>query len=310
MPDDRELDALRAAVTCSAVLENLTAVWRFDACESTRNALKYRSGPGEVLIVNHDGKGWWDPLSDAKGDVFDLVQHLYPDLNFGEVRKKLRPLVGLTPSYRSALPRDGARKADRPVASRWSGRPRLRPGSPAWTYLHEQRALSGPVLQAAAAADVVREGPHGSAWFAHRDNGTVTHVEIRGSAYKGSLSGGHKALFLFQAHLGYPRRLVIAEAPIDALSLAVLEPMRGDTLYAATGGGMGPGTLRALEGLLAAMARVKGAEAASAADANDAGERFARRHAELAAAAGVAFVRLRPPDNLDWNDVLTKGRNP
>jgi len=310
MPDDPELDALRAAVTCSAVLENVTATWRFDARESTRNALKYRSRPGEVLIVNHDGKGWWDPLSDAKGDVFDLVQHLYPDLNFGEVRKRLRPLVGLTPSYPAALPRDRRRKADRPVASRWGGRPRLSPGSPAWAYLHEERALSGAVLRVATAEDVVREGPHGSAWFAHRDEGTVTHVEIRGPAYKGSLAGGHKTLFRFQPQPGYPRRLVIAEAPIDALSLAVLEQMRGGTLYAATGGGMGPGTLRALEGLLVAMARVKGAEVASAADANHAGERFARRHAELAAAAGVAFTRLRPPEGLDWNDVLTKGRNP
>jgi hypothetical protein len=43
------------------------------------------------VIVNHDGRGWWDPLSSTKGDIFDLVQFLDPSLNFGQVRKRLRP---------------------------------------------------------------------------------------------------------------------------------------------------------------------------------------------------------------------------
>ena len=37
------------------------------------------------------------------------------------------------------------------------------------------------------------------------------------------------------------RRIAIAEGAIDALSLASLEGSRADTLYVATGGGMGPG---------------------------------------------------------------------
>ncbi len=78
MSDDAELALLRA-VSCSAVLERM-AGWKLDARQSTRRALKYRRGEGEVLIVNHDGRGWWDPLSQAKGDVFSLVQHLEPGL--------------------------------------------------------------------------------------------------------------------------------------------------------------------------------------------------------------------------------------
>ena len=46
----------------------------------------------------------------------------------------------------------------------------------------------------------------------------------------------------------------------------------------------------------------------SATDANAAGDRYAARHAELAAAAGIAFERLRPPASTDWNDVIRKGR--
>jgi len=42
----------------------------------------------------------------------------------------------------------------------------------------------------------------------------------------------------------------------------------------------------------------------SGTDANAAGDRFAERHAALAAETGVAFARLRPPEDQDWNDVL------
>ena len=82
----------------------------------------------------------------------------------------------------------------------------------------------------------------------------------------------------------------IAEAPIDALSLAVLEDMRADTLYAATGGGIGPGTIEVLTDILAQLSATSDALVASAADANIAGDRYAVRHAELASAVGVRFV--------------------
>ena len=39
-----------------------------------------------------------------------------------------------------------------------------------------------------------------------------------------------------------------------------------------------------------------------------AGDRYAPYHAEFANAACGRFERLLPPDNLDWNDVLNKGR--
>ena len=73
---DAELDVFRSQVSCAALLEWSTPAWTLDKRGSTRRALKYRRGEGEILIVNHDERGWWDPLSQAKGDVFDLVRHL------------------------------------------------------------------------------------------------------------------------------------------------------------------------------------------------------------------------------------------
>ena len=174
--------------------------------------------------------------------------------------------------------------------------------------LAEARCLPTEILTAATAQDVVREGYYGSAWFAHRADGAVSHVEVRGPDYKGSLAGGHKTLFLFGQASEDVRRLAITEGPIDALSLAALEGSRRDTLYVATGGGMGPGTLGALQAMLARLATIPDALIASAADANAAGDRYAERHAELAADAGIRFERVRPPEGLDFNDVLKQGR--
>ena len=83
---DAEIQHLKASVSCAVLLERLPPVWRLDRAESTRRCLKYRRGAGEIVIVNHDGRGWWDPLSEAKGDVFSLAQHLEPSLNFAQAR--------------------------------------------------------------------------------------------------------------------------------------------------------------------------------------------------------------------------------
>jgi hypothetical protein len=301
-----EVEELRAGVNCATVLERANPPWLIDGQESSRRCLKYRRGAGEIVIVTHGGAGWWDPNSDAKGDVFDLVQHLEPSLNFGEVRKALRPLAGIRPDFPRNEGSHERRGPSIPVAQRWARRPRLRQRSEAWRYL-AGRGLTEDVLIAAARCDVVREGPRGSAWFAHRDAaGLVIHVDVRGPTYKGSLTGGHKGLFVFpHAKPSRRNRLVLAEAPIDALSRGAIERSRVDTIYAATGGGMGPSTIDALKRLLLELKDSSRELFESATDANPAGDRHAARHEEIARNLGVPFRRLRPPiEGGDWNDVL------
>ena len=311
MSHDEELDRLKAEVSCAVLLERSQPPWLLDKRESTRDCLKYRRGNGEVLIVNHQGRGWWDPQlppEKGKGDVFALVQHLQPGLHFGRVRQVLRPLAGIAASY-PGVRHDGHRtEPKRPPSERWNDRPRLRRASKAWVYLATERRLPGHVLERASGMDVVRDGSYGSAWFAHRDDaGRVSHVEVRGPGFKGSLTGGSKRLFGFGAGEGATTRLAVVEAPIDALSLAALEGVPSGTRYVATGGGMGPGTEGEILRLIQVMAATGSCQLVSGTDANKAGDRYALRHAALAAAAGVAYERLRPPEGLDWNDVL-KGR--
>jgi hypothetical protein len=290
------------------VLERTPPPWKLDRKESTKLSLKYRRGKGEILIVSHAGRGWWDPTSDAKGDVFGLVQRLEPDLNFGHVRKRLREFAGASPSFPRADRAGGGKIPDRSVAERWACRKAVSPNSPTWRYLARKRFLPASIIEAASAAGVLREGPAGSAWFAHCDEaGVVAHVDIRGPSYKGSLTGGAKSLFRLRPTRHALPRLILAEAAIDALSVAAIETLRADTLYAATGGGMGPGTIAAIEALLALMATLPDSLFCSAADANGPGDRFADRHRLLAEQFGIPFARLRPPEGADWNDVLRAG---
>jgi len=158
MSGDTELDLLRQSVNCAAVLERMIGGWTLDARESSRRALKYRRGPGEIIIINHEGRGWWDPTGPAKGDVFRLVQHLDPSLNFSQVCKMLRGFVGMAPTAQTVLRHRSGAKVTRTPAERWAVRAAMRAGDAAWTYLAGPRALPPAVLIAAAQQDCVRLG--------------------------------------------------------------------------------------------------------------------------------------------------------
>ena len=303
---DIEIEWLKASVSCAALLERLAPVWRLDRAESTRRSLKYRRGPGEIVIVSHGGRGWWDPLSERKGDIFTLVRHLDPELSFGGARCVLRGFAGIAPVFPEALRARRTRASPLPVAARWARCRPLSRGSPVWRYLAGQRALPERILMAADAADAVREGPRGSAWFAHRDDaGFLTGIEMRGSDYRNFSAGGDKTLFRLPGGPGPLTRVAVCEAAIDAMSLAAIERSRSDTLYAATAGGMGPETVVALRQLLQALSSDPAGTLIAATDADTAGRRYAARLAELATEAAVRFAAILPPDGLnDWNDAL------
>ena len=303
---DEEIAALKASVNCAAMLERLPPVWQLDVKQSTRRSLKYRRGPGEIVIVTHDGRGWWDPFSEAKGDVFALAQHLDPGLDFVAARRLLHRFAGIVPSHPPSIRARGSPTDPLPVIRRWERRSLVSPGSPAWLYLAGSRSLPEPILTIAVAVDAVRAGPHGSAWFAHRDaTGVVTGIEMRGPDWRNFSAGGSKTLFRLPGGPGPLPRVAVCEGAIDAISLAAIEGLRGDTLYAATTGGMGPATIAAIQQLLHAMSADPASILIAATDADMAGRRYAGRLAELATEAGVQFEAILPPDGLnDWNDAL------
>ena len=295
-----ELEQIRASVSCAIVLEQ--EGFRIDRRESSRRCQKYRSDDGRIFIVNHEGRGWWDPHdSVAKGDVFKLVQYLQPGLTIAQAWQKLRPMIGLAPREVSAG--RSTRSELRPVADRWGRLPAVRQSSPVWRYLTGIRALPDEIVQAAIRQDVLREGRKGTACFSHRDQaGILTSFEMRGPEFRGCPTDSTKTLFRFGTEDAVIRRLVVTEAAIDALPAASLDLTREGTLYLSTAGGIGPEGTTALKALLAATA---GGQLLIAVDRDTGGERMAATLSALAEAAGVAHTRILPFDGQkDWNAVL------
>jgi Protein of unknown function (DUF3991)/Toprim-like len=294
----KDLEDLRDKVRCGAVLE--TEGWKIDSKESTSRAVKYRRGDGEIVIVTHGGKGWFDPMSDAKGDVFGLSEHL-GSFGFVEALERVGDLVGFVTS--PPVWTKPCRHSDNvSIVARWNSRPRLKPGSSTWRYLKEVRGIPEAILRLAIANDCIRQGPFGSLWAAHKDcAGLVTGWEERGPQWRGFATGGSKRLFQFGAV--NPRRLCVTEAAIDALSLAAIETAQSanssETLYASTGGGWSPNT----EAALRTYVQTPGLHFVAATDRNRQGETYAERLRVIALYAGCRFSRLLP-DNEDWNEDL------
>lgn len=289
--DHQTIEDLRGKVPCAALLEQQG--WSVDAKESTARAVKYRRGAGEIVIVIHNGKGWFDPLSDAKGDVFNLARHLLR-VGFREAAEEVAKLDGFVPALRRWEP--PARTAPLlSIADRWDQRQPPSPLSRSWHYLAVERVIPIEVLQSAVAQGLLRNGPGGSMWMAHADNeGTLTGWEERGPVWRGFATDGLKVLF----RLGDPQasRLCVAEAAIDAMSLAAMEAMRSDTLYLSTGGGWSP----TADAALRALAGRAGTTLVAATDSDVQGEAFADRLMDVAATAPCEFERLRPTGQ-DWN---------
>jgi len=289
-----DIEELRGRVSCAAVLE--MAGYAVDLKESTRKAVKYRRSD-DIIIVIHDGKGWFDPLSDAKGDVYSLVRHL-DRCAFLEAFVQVASLVGFEPSEPEWKRQSRAIEADQSIPERWEARRKPWRGSATWRYLREERHIPEQVIRTAIAQNVLKEGPYGSMWAAHTDViGVVTGWEERGAQWRGFASGGGKLLF----RLGPQQasRICITEAAIDAMSLAAIENIRCDTLYASTGGGWSPAT----EAALRALGEQPDARLVAATDANPQGEVFVARLRELAGEIDCDFERLKPAAE-DWNAML------
>ncbi|MHB1101847.1 MAG: DUF3991 and toprim domain-containing protein [Devosia sp.] len=292
------LDELKEKVPCAAVLEHLG--FALDHKESTRKAMKYRRGTA-IIIVIHDGKGWFDPLSDGKGDVFDLVAHLEA-VPFVEAMTKVAALVDFVPSEPAWQRQSRERAPDLSIAERWATRRKPWRGSATWRYLIDTRGLSERIVAAAISAGGLREGPRGSMWAAHLDaDGALTGWEERGPDWRGFATGGAKVLFRLGRHDAL--RLCVTEAAIDAMSLATLEGLRSDTLYLSTGGGWSP----AADETMRALVVRPHVELVAATDNNRQGDAYAVRLFVLAEEAGCSAVRLRPTAD-DWNSGLKMRR--
>ena len=266
--DKREIEELREKVGCAALLEK--EGWKVDIKESTRRAIKYRRD-SKIVIVIHDGRGWFDPLSTAKGDVFSLAEHLGAD-GFADACDRVADVVGFVPSapawqrpakpkaaclHRGALAtslRTSARLPDLALSDRRAAHPRS----------HHRRcrcpwpAAGGPARQHVGGAQQIPAAPSPAG----------RSVARAGAALR---PAAPRSCFAWAPPIA--QRICVTEAAVDAMSLAALEELRDDTLYVSTGGGWAPAT----EDAIRALARRANVLLVAATDNNRQGEVYAGR---------------------------------
>ena len=235
---DPEIEELRDKVHRAVVLERTPPPWKLDRKESTKLS-GYRRGKGEILIVSHGGKGWWDPTSDAKGDAFSLVQRLEPGSTSVMSESACANSRDCRLAFRS--PKGQGVAKPRTTRRRTLGRSEGRVAGFA------DLALSCPEAHSSI-------GDHRGGFRGRRPAGgpgrqrLVRSFQRRGfrrprrhsrADLQRLARGRRQSLFRLPPSAQSFPRLVLAEAAIDALSVAAIESLRADTLYAASGGAWG-----------------------------------------------------------------------
>ena len=176
---------MREKVGCAALLEK--EGWKVDIKESTRRAIKYRRD-SRIVIVIHDGRGWFDPLSTAKGDVFSLAEHLGAG---GFTDAYDVSLMSSASSERTGLATSCQAEGGWLHAVRWRRRFGPLPGSPTWRYLTDERRIPDRII-----AGIVALGHFGRVRMAACGRrtqipaDTVTGWEERGPSWRGFATGG------------------------------------------------------------------------------------------------------------------------
>jgi hypothetical protein len=294
-----ELERFKREINFVEVAESMG--YQLVKINSTKACKVMKSGSDTIVIATDasDGHGIYFSTGDDadNGTVIDFLLRRTRS-NLGQIRKELRGWmpgavrpspkrkpVAERPEQPQPVERDRAK-----LLARFAG---LTPYI--GRYLTSTRKVDRAVIDAFR---VLQDG-HGNACFPHRDPTGVSGWESKNKGFTGFSEGGNKSLFLARLDDAPVTRIVVAEAAIDLLSWSQFKHAQG-TVYVSTGGSFSP---EQMEQLRAAFARNPGAEIVLAQDGDSGGDRMAAQVRELAP-PGATVTRDRPPQGLDWNDVL------
>ncbi len=276
---------------------------------SNRVTVLRRETDNAKLLVKpgHDGTLIYRNERDYSdhGSILDLVMRELR-CNLGEARKALRQWANLPLHPAQTLSPD---KPDKPGHSgnvRLSDEPnrsRMKSiwGAAQWTPLHPyllSRHIPESVLTDSRFDHRWKLDRHGNAVFPSWDKQGICGLEFRSETKKHFAKGGKKGLWV-SANIKDCLRLVVCEAPIDALSHFALYRDNADLLwplgYACPGGSLGERSRELLKSLFRHSAE-RGGGIIVATDNDPAGDEYAETIAKLA-----PVVERIAPIGKDWN---------
>lgn len=232
--------------------------------------------------------------------IIDFVQHRLR-LNFGALRKELRPWVGHEAENLPYPPLLPTAKDRMRVETAYA---RMQDAS-THPYLENERAIPPAMLQNGRFSGRVRIDARGNAVFRHFDREGLCGFEIKNRGFTGFAPGGCKGLWLSQEQPD-DSRLIFCESAIDALSHAVLFPDERSR-YASIGGQLSPPQCELM--CAAAVGMPPNSRIVTATDADVPGGKFADNIREAVGLTGrddLVFVLHQPDGFKDWNDQLRK----
>lgn len=275
-----------------------------DGKESWRGSAVMRHPAGDKIIIKRDADKhyvYFSVRDDADhGTIIDFVQNRLR-LNFGALRKELRPWLGRNAEsipYSPLVPTSKDRMHVETTYARMED-------VATHAYLENERHIPGQLLQNGRFAGRVRIDARGNAIFPHFDREGLCGYEIKNSGFTGFARGGSKGLWLSQS-MPDDNSLIISESAIDALSYAVLFSDE-DARYASMAGQLSPQQCELIRSTAASMAH--GAKIVAAVDSDQMGGELADRIREAVALTGrddLVFVLHQPDGFKDWNDKLRK----
>ncbi|MEZ6061104.1 MAG: DUF3991 and TOPRIM domain-containing protein [Planctomycetaceae bacterium] len=280
-----------------------------DRRQSSRSSAVMKHPNGDKLIVTKSKTGqfiYFNAKGNDSGTIIDFIQ-TRDRVSLGEVRKLLRPWIGINPN--PLLPRDlpaspmelqpSEHDAAR-VLTTWL---EARPIAGSHPYLETERGIPRSLLADPIFADRIRIDRRGNALFPHHNADGLCGFELKNRNFTGFSPGGIKAL-----HSSVPRPddriMVICETGIDLLSYAAIKGTDRRRFFS-TAGQISPLQSDCLRS--AAEQMPPGSIVVLALDNDDGGRKLSAQISEALADIPLAIVPDFPPNpGEDWNDVLRR----
>ena len=279
----------------------------FDRSQSSKTCvvLRRQADDGKIAVSRgYDGHWvYFDFRRGKGGSILDFVMQ-HTGCNLGQTRKELRKsLCCNVDSFSHTAPLPNPRSATKnrqKVAWEYAG---TTPITKHHDYL-ESRSIGLESILPGRFADAVRVDRYRNVCFPYFDFKGVAGIERRNHNFRCYTKGGSKGLWRSTLVEG-DSRAVICEAPIDALSYAILHHDKTDrTRYFAIGGQISRFQWVLIDGLIKKYSSEK-MDIFLAFDNDPAGKKYIQQFQERY--SGVSFTLDLPPrESQDWNDVLQR----
>ena len=276
-----------------------------DRNQSSRTCvvLRRQADDGKIAVSRgHDGHWvYYDFRRGKGGSILDFVMQ-HTGCNLGRTRKELRKMLCCNIdsfSHTAPLPNPRSATKDRQKAA-WEYAATT-PIARRHDYL-ESRGIDLESILAGRFVGTVRVDRYGNVCFPYFDFKGIAGIEKRNHNFKYYTKGGRKGLWRSTLKEG-DVRVVICEAPIDALSYAKLRHDKNDrTRYFAIGGQISRFQWELIDGLIKKYSSEK-MDILLAFDNDPAGKNYIQQFQQRY--SGVIFTLDLPPQKgQDWNDVL------